>query len=52
VWPSLGARALTTDYSAELLKQDGERYFITHVDDDSSWDEWVPRERIRFPKGK
>jgi hypothetical protein len=39
-------------YPAELLKQNGQRYFISYVNDDGSWDEWVPRERIRFPKPK
>ncbi len=39
-------------YKAELVKQSGERYYISYVDDDSSWDEWVSRDRIRFLKGK
>jgi hypothetical protein len=36
-------------YAAEILRHEGERYFITYVGYDSSWDEWVSRQRIRFP---
>lgn len=37
-------------WPAVILKQEGERYYITYPGWDSSWDEWVTKERIRFSK--
>jgi hypothetical protein len=34
-------------YPAQILKQDGRRYFIRYSGYDASWDEWVGPERIR-----
>jgi hypothetical protein len=36
-------------YSARVLRTEGERYYIHYLGEDDSWDEWVGKERIRFP---
>jgi hypothetical protein len=36
-------------YPATVLKTEGGRYSIHYLGYDDSWDEWVTRERIRFP---
>lgn len=36
-------------YPATVLKKEGDRHFIHYADHDESWDEWVTKERIRFP---
>lgn len=38
-------------YPAEILKQEGDRYFIHYLGYDSSWDEWVTGDRIREKGG-
>jgi hypothetical protein len=35
-------------YPAVILKMDEGRYLIHYIDYDSSWDEWVTKERIKF----
>lgn len=37
-------------YPAEVLKKDGERYFIRYLGYDDTWNEWVGKERVRFAK--
>ncbi len=37
-------------WPAVILKQEKDRYFISYPGWDSSWDEWVTKERIRFSK--
>ncbi len=37
-------------YPAHVLQTKGDKYYITYVGYDSSWDEWVGKDRIRFPK--
>jgi hypothetical protein len=37
-------------YEARVLKVEGGVHFIHYVEDDSSWDEWVPSSRIRKPR--
>jgi hypothetical protein len=34
-------------YPAIILKQEGDRYLIHYTGYNSSWDEWVTRERMR-----
>lgn len=38
-------------YPAEILEQDGDKYFIHYLGYDSSWDEWVTGDRIREKGG-
>ncbi len=35
-------------YTATILEQDGEKFLIHYKDYDSSWDEWVTKDRIKF----
>ncbi len=35
-------------YDATVLKSEAKRWFIHYTNDDSSWDEWVGPERIRY----
>lgn len=37
-------------YPAEVLKTEGKKYFIRYIGYDDSWNEWVEKDRIRFPK--
>jgi len=37
-----------TWYPAVILKQDGKKYLIHYTDYDSSWDEWVTIERLKY----
>jgi len=37
-------------YAAEVLRTEGGRYFIRYAGYDDTWNEWVEKERIRFPK--
>lgn len=37
-------------YAAKVLKVDKGVYYIHYIEDDSSWDEWVPPKRIRAPQ--
>ena len=37
-------------YRAEVLKSRGARYFIHYDGWSSQWDEWVGRDRLRFPE--
>lgn len=39
-------------YDARVLEVDGNRYYITYIGYDSSWDEWVDSKRIRPPSSK
>jgi hypothetical protein len=35
-------------YPATVLKTEGDKYYIHYTEYDSSWDEWVTKERIKF----
>ena len=39
-------------WDAQILELDGERYLITYIGFDSSWDEWVTAERIHTLTGE
>jgi hypothetical protein len=39
-------------YPAVVMKTEKEKYYIHYIGYDDSWDEWVPRKRIRFPGEK
>jgi hypothetical protein len=39
-------------YPAVVLKTEKGKYYIRYVGYDSSWDEWVGKDRIRFPEKK
>ncbi len=41
-----------TWYDARVLEVDGNRYYITYIGYDSSWDEWVGASRIRAPSSQ
>lgn len=36
-------------YPAHILKTEGEKYYIHYAGYDESWDEWVGKDRIKFP---
>src|SRR5205823_1257192 len=38
-----------TWWAAEVVKTNGERYYIHYTGWDNSWDEWVGPDRIRMP---
>ena len=37
-------------YPATILKKEGEKYFVHYTGYESSWDEWVTRDRLRKPE--
>jgi hypothetical protein len=41
-----------TWWAAEVVKTNGDRYYIHYTGWDNSWDEWVGPDRIRMPVAK